>query len=73
MILDINSIKFLDAGMLNKLKFLDAGMLNKLKFLDAGMLNNRDASLPTNVGIPTFLRFLQKFPIFSYFVKIKMI
>ena len=29
-----------------------------------GGLTFRDASLPTNVGIPTFLRFLQKFPIF---------
>ena len=26
----------------------------------------RDASLPTKVGIPTFLRFLQRFPTFSY-------
>ena len=30
----------------------------------------RDASLPTKVGIPTFLRFLQKFPIFSYYLNV---
>ena len=61
------ALHWIGLGCLKEMAFVlePVGLQNGAKnmcFLDRP--EGRDASLPTKVGIPTFLRFLQKFPTF---------
>ena len=55
--------------IMNRKYLYDQIMKKWMPEYGTGLLN-RDASLPSIVGIPTISKFLQKFPTISYFFEI---